>query len=290
MTAHSHVAIPSRRFADTVPRAPEGALAPGAARSFTIDVDGRTRRFVVRLPRAAGEPRCTVLAFHGSTSYPEEQLALGAMGPAADAYGMALVLPEATERVWNVPHRSSRPQEAPFVAAVLDRCVALFGLDRERVFATGFSGGGRLACALTGSLPGWLAAIAPVGGLRPPAANADRVPVLATHGTGDPVSPYEGGGPWYWGSGVDHAVGAWARHLGCDRLEIQVRGKLTRIRHHGPGPGITLEVLEGLGHQWPGSPVDLGFDFGPPAPYHDTTGRAFAFFESVASSRPGVDS
>ncbi len=276
--ASSPMAVPSRTMADMASLAPEGEPTPGAARTRWLQVDGVARRFVVRLPTQSAGPIPVVLMFHGTTSYPEEQLALTGMGPKADAHGMALVLPEALRRVWNVPRDSARPSDDAFVAAILDECAARFELGP--VFATGFSGGGRVACHLAEALPGRIAAIAPVAGLRAPGPRADRIPVLAMHGLRDPISPYAGGGSPVWTYGVDHAARGWARHLGCERVDRHQRGDMVRIHHSGPGASLTLERFQLLGHQWPGSPVDIGPDFGPAEPDYDASGRILAFFDA----------
>ena len=92
-------------------------------------------------------------------------------------------------------------------------------IDRNRVFATGFSGGARMASQLACDASKIFAAVAPVSGLRfpSPCPSTRAVPVAAFHGTADPVDPYAGHGQKYWTYSVPVAAGRWAVHNRCSK-------------------------------------------------------------------------
>jgi hypothetical protein len=76
-----------------------------------------------------------------------------------------------------------------FVTAMLDRLEAEYCIDRNRVFATGFSNGAYFSHLLGCVMADRIAAIAPVsGGKRPaPCAPARPVPALIFHGRQDDI-------------------------------------------------------------------------------------------------------
>ena len=109
------------------------------------------------------------------------------------------------------------PAGAPDDVSFIERLVVLleqkYCIDPKRVYATGFSGGARMASQLGCDASGVFAAIAPVSGLRLPEplslhpAGAGRG---SFHGTADPVDPYLGHGQKYWTYSVPEAASRWA--------------------------------------------------------------------------------
>lgn len=152
----------------------------------------------------------------------------------------------------------SRADDVSFVRAVHGALTTRLCIDTSRVYATGHSRGGRFASRLASEMSDVFAAIAPVGGLRYPRPNnATRpVAVVAFHGTGDPVNPYDGGGAPYWQTGVEEAASAWARHNGCRRsATVTVSATVTKLVHDecDGQANVVLYRLDGMGHTWPGS-------------------------------------
>lgn len=266
-----------------IPNAPAGEPRAGEARSLFIESGGRRRRLVLYTPASApaGAELPLVVDLHGSTSYPEEELALSSMTAAAEEHRFAVLAPEGIDRSWNVPTDATGPDDVRFIDAAIDRVQALLAIDATRIYATGFSAGGRMASTLAGGLDGRLAAIAPVAGLRFDRAHAPArpVPVLTFHGMADPVNPFGGGGPPYWQTGVEEAVAAWAAHNGCaGRRDERVSSTVTRSTRGSDPNAVVLYRIAGMGHQWPGSPLDIGREFGPPAASPAATELIAAFF------------
>lgn len=90
------------------------------------------------------------------------------------------------------------------------------------------------------------------------------MPVIAFHGTADPIDPHDGGGPGYWGYGVEEALRNWARRNNEIQggAEDRVSESVTKIWYpsrYGTAD-VVLYRIRGAGHVWPGN--DFPF---PPA-------------------------
>ena len=66
-------------------------------------------------------------------------------------------------------------------------------IDPSRVYAAGMSNGGAFASGLACDSARTFGAIASVSGLAPCRSGGPAVPVIAFHGTADPIYPYDGG-------------------------------------------------------------------------------------------------
>ena len=154
---------------------------------------------------------------------------------------------------------ASAPSDVAFLTALVRDLAARYCVDLGRVYATGVSGGGRMASQLGCDASSVFAAIAPVAGLRYPSpCPASRpVPVIAFHGTADFVDPFNGGGLGYWTYSVPTAAGLWAGHDHCAASPQATTGRgysLTRYSGCAGGTQVELYAVTGEGHEWPGGP------------------------------------
>ena len=253
-----------------------------------LDSEGKNRRFVIHSPpiRDANRRLPLVVDLHGSTSNPDEEMLLTGLDVIADSEEFMVVAPEALGGAWNIPFDPAGPDDVAFVHDLVEHVEATLPIDSRRVYVVGFSGGGRLASLLACVLCNRLAAFAAVGGLRDPGACKARraVPVIGFHGTADPINPYAGGGPAYWHTGVEDALEAWGDRHGCAsfrrrRLSDAVERLSCARRDEEP---IVFFRIDGMGHQWPGSRMDIGPEFGP---YHgelSASALIWAFFRDHA--------
>jgi polyhydroxybutyrate depolymerase len=181
---------------------------------------------------------------------------------------------------WNVPVQGNRADDVAYVRDVIDHVAARVCTDELRVYATGFSGGGRMTSLLGCQLGSRIAAIAPVAGLRSPGAcNGRPISVLAFHGLADPQNTYDGhaaGRGAEWLESVPDALASWARHNSCkgNASLDDPPGPLSTMRYDGCGDGTEVRMIriDGLGHRWTKQEVD-------------TTSVMWQFFKSHRLSR-----
>ncbi len=160
-------------------------------------------------------------------------------------------------------------------------------VDSNRVYATGFSGGARTASQLACDSSSTFAAVAPVSGLRHPTpCPATRpVPVIAFHGTADPVDPYNGHGQAYWTYSVPQAAQDWGHQNRCSAkasTSSPVAGAtLTEYTGCAGGASVELYSIIGEGHEWPGGPQlpkSLTKELGPQSNAVNANNTMWAFF------------
>jgi polyhydroxybutyrate depolymerase len=165
---------------------------------------------------------------------------------------------------WNVPVQDGRPDDVAYVSDVITNVSGQVCTDETRVYATGFSGGGRMSSLLACRLGSRLAAVAPVSGLRfPGPCNGRPIPVLTFHGLADPQNPYDGhaeGRGAEWQESVPEALAGWARHDSCkgDAILDDPPGPLSTMRYDGCATGTEVRMIriDGLGHRWTREEVD----------------------------------
>ena len=248
--------------------------SPARTETVTITVAGQPRTVIVHVPAGLAGPVALVLNMHGSGGTAADEEAFSGMDQAADANGFIVAYPQGAIALgagfaWNVPGQplsSGEPvppdaaDDVAFVAQAIVSIEQRYAIDPKRVYATGMSGGGRMASQLGCDLSTTLAAVAPVAGLRfpSPCASQRAVPVITFHGTADPVNPYLGGGPAYWTSSVPTAAQQWAAHNGCGptpTLSQPAAGvQLTSYTGCAGAAAVDLYTIDGTGHEWPGAP------------------------------------
>lgn len=204
-----------------------------------------------------------VLDLHGSGGNAAGQAATSGFEGLAATERFIVATLDAEGARWNVPVQPDRADDVAYVGDVLAHLGARVCADSSRVYATGFSGGGRMTSLLACRLGSRLAAAAPVAGLRfPGPCNGRAVPLLTFHGLADTQNPYDGHVPGRaeWVESVPDALASWARHNGCagDAALEDPPGPLSTLRYAGcpGGAGVRLIRIDGLGHTWTRREVD----------------------------------
>jgi polyhydroxybutyrate depolymerase len=244
------------------------APAPGVAQQLTSGGRPRTYRlFVPDLPPGGSQSRARlplVLDLHGSGGTSDGQARTSRFEMLAAREGFAVATSQADGGRWNVPVADGRPDDVAYVSDVIDHVAARTCVDLARVYATGFSGGGRMTSLLGCRLGNRIAAIAPMAGLRWPGPCGGRaVPVLTFHGLADTQNPYDGkaaGRGAEWLESVPEALAAWASHNGCGRDAAldDPEGPLSTVRYQGCNGDaeVRLVRIDGLGHTWAREEID----------------------------------
>jgi polyhydroxybutyrate depolymerase len=263
------VSLSSNAFAQTSPAAAATACdlsaAPGVA-DHELSSGGQPRTYRLFVPPSYdGRTRLPlVLDLHGSGGTSAGQANTSRFEMLAAREGVLVATLQAEGSRWNVPVSDGRPDDVAYAADVIDHVAARVCTDVTRVYATGFSGGGRMTSLLGCRLNERIAAIAPMAGLRWPGPCAGQgVPVLTVHGLADRQNTYDGradGRGAEWLESVPEALAAWARHNGCaaDVIEEDPAGPLSTMRYEGCGAGAEVRLIrvDGLGHTWAREEVD----------------------------------
>lgn len=100
------------------------------------------------------------------------------------------VYPQGEDNHWDL----GGTKDVNFIVAIIDSMVKRYGVDRNRVYATGFSMGGMMSWYLSCKIPDKIAAIVPgngfpLGGMSG-CSEVRHVPVLHIHGTADDFVKY----------------------------------------------------------------------------------------------------
>lgn len=280
-----------------------GQAAAATSTTLMISVDGHPRTVIVHLPTGySGSSKVPlVLNMHGSGSTALEQEGFTGMDSTADADGFVVaypqaLLPDGSGFDWNVPGvplvgdkavPAGAADDVGFLTQLVGELQARYCIEPARVYATGFSGGARMASQLACDSSTTFAAVAPVSGLRIPAPcrPARPVPIVAFHGEADPVDPYGGHGQAYWTYSVPQAAQGWGRQNGCSATAATstVGPQVTLTAYNGCSAGASVELysIAGEGHEWPGGPhlpKAITNELGPQSDAIGANATIWAFF------------
>jgi len=233
-----------------------------------------------------GAPRPLVLDFHGVDESALLQADTSQFGALGQLDGFVVVTPSGTGDPihWDTTDHTAANPDLQFVSALLDHVEATQCIDTSRVYATGFSDGAVMASQLACTMSGRFAAVGAVSGveLHQPCDPTRPVPLIAFHGTADPILYFNGGvdtaaltdllgpdeptspstaatqPPRLDGPGVPATVRDWALLDGCDPRPIDSRvGSQVIVRRYScpSGTDVRFYIVVGGGHEWPGSAV-----------------------------------
>ncbi len=213
-----------------------------------IQVGATTRQMLVYAPSGIQENSPLLLSLHGLNQDINYQKNQTQWETVADANGFVVVYPAGINNSWDLGGTS----DTDFILAIIDEMADRYNIDRNRVYLSGFSMGGMMTYHAATKIADKIAAFAPVSGylMGGPNTNSSRpVPIIHTHGTGDPVVPF---------SGVATCIDAWITRNGCPATEVvtapypESKPNSNATKHYwGKGTDdveIVLLELEGVGH------------------------------------------
>lgn len=232
-----------------------------------VEVGGVRRHYLLYVPPAvaqAGRPAPLVLAFHGlHLSAAWMARSTGLVG-AADRANVVLALPDAEHGVWNDGRLGPRgPDDQRFATALLDTLVRSGLADPHRVTVSGYSNGAELALVLAARQPRLFSAVVSVSGALPAMPGTPRprtpLPAFFTHGTVDPVQPWDGRPrrnrlhPALVSEDATVRAFVTANQAGPARQVPTGSGSVQQFVWRAPAGGapVVLYRLVGAGHGWP---------------------------------------
>jgi polyhydroxybutyrate depolymerase len=260
-----------------------------------VDVAGTPRSYRLAVPASYRPSRPTPLLFdfHGSGSDAAQQSAYSELPAEGAAAGYLVVTPDAIDGNWDLAAPGTPTPDQHLVTTLESDLADRYCVDRSRIYAAGISLGSEFATIVACDPADHVAAVGLVAAeylLRP---CRGPVPVLAFHGTADPVVPYADGGlgrsvPGVPVIGVEQNLEAWAHLDGCRPRPVVTLPAvgITRRTWAGcrAGSAVVLYSVAGGGHTWPGSPITLSpAALGPTTRAIDATGLMLAFFDAHRS-------
>jgi len=257
----------------------------------SLRVGHLTRSYRLAVPTRYRSSRATplILLFHGSGSNALQTSIYTQMPTRAARDGYLVATADGRAGRWQLSAPGAATDDLAFVSALIANLSSRYCVDRSRVYAAGISLGSEFS-AIAGCTPReHIAAIGLVAAeflLRP---CAGPLPVIAFHGTADPIVAYRPGAtgaalPGVPVVGVEQNLVHWAQLDRCTsgpRLR-QVASMVVRRTWSGcaRGSAVVLYSVLGGGHTWPGSPVILSAGtFGATTEQVDATGLMLAFFD-----------
>ncbi|TPP11827.1 alpha/beta hydrolase family esterase [Rhizobium glycinendophyticum] len=259
------------------------AVPPGP-HSLTFQSGGVTREAVYVIPsNYTGKKKVPlVLDFHGSNSNPTVQLKRSHWDEVAEREGfvvMALAgslkgeLPNT--HAWNVPGVTAGEgaDESLAIRDAVKLAKDTLCIDTAKIYASGYSGGGRMLSQYICNGFGDFAAAGFVMGLRagtPVEENgvwrprrescqpSRPVSIIAFSGMKDHVNPFDGGGKAYWRYGGEVALNRWAELNGCEtrpQTETGASADVSRYLGCRAGTSVMSYVIANADHAWPARSV-----------------------------------
>ena len=294
-TAWAGTGVPARAASPgcgkrPVPSAQATATATGDLVQSLV-VGGVTRSYRLAVPTDYRSSVATplILLFHGSGSNAVQTSIYTQLPARASHRGYLVATPDAVGGQWQLSAPGARTADLAYVSALIADLSSRYCVDRNRVYAAGISLGSEFS-AIVACTPGdHIAAVGLVAAefLIDPCAGP--IPVIAFHGTADPIVAYASGAtgaalPGVKVVGVLQNLDHWAALDRCRPGPLRRRLSTMVIRRtwsacHG-GSSVVLYTVLGGGHTWPGSPITLAAGtFGATTHQIDATGLMLAFFD-----------
>ncbi len=253
----------------------------GVTNSFSLPQGYNSvgRTFTYHLPPNVSCNLPLLIVFHGDGGTGDGIRQVTGFDGIADANNFVVVYPDAAINAafWNskiFSYRFDNPSNANDDLAFVDDLIAYFyehyGINRNKVYATGHSSGGNMAFLVGVKRSDKIAAIAPVSGLvqdwsggnnfLTALTNAQKIPLLHIHGTADtnsgvdfPVLPYPPSSPpaYVWAeSEFSQKNCGTQNYSSLSNWNNTQTDKLTFCDNTADKEVILLAV-KGLGHAWP---------------------------------------
>lgn len=288
----------------------------GQLKFDSLPVNKLERTFTYYLPEQLDELPALVFVLHGSMSSSEDirwQTAYG-FERLAQTENFIPVYPNGFENHWNDCRASAnysantqKINDPEFFKAMVAYFKQHYGIDDQKVYATGLSNGGHMSYRLALEVPELVRAIAPMAASLPVADNNDcgvrgkPVSVAIFNGTNDPINPYEGGlvelmGDSSRGSvqSSEQTMDYWRVLAGIPSLPTR-QWQVASDKKPGPvaevsewsanGEVMRLYKLVNSGHVVPSSQVHFGRLFGGNAPEIEAADEVWEFFKSLEEKR-----
>ena len=186
-----------------------GLSSKGGDYRVTVKSRDLDRRAIVHVPDnlTRGQPAPLLVVLHGTGGNGAGMQVVTELDAYAGAEGMVVAYPDAISGYWTIT--LSEALDMVFLSDLVDHIDQRVGVDRGRIYLTGFSRGALLAMKMACQRPELVTAVAPVGApvrtdIVGGCATAGAIPTVFFLGTDDQFYP--------WGGSTEGVVGGgrWA--------------------------------------------------------------------------------
>ena len=223
------------------------------------------REYYVYIPKKLKDltNRPAIIAFHGYKSDAKGFRWLIQPDKWADKHGFIMIYPNAVNKSWNagkgMGSKNTTSDDDRFAAELPSLIAKKHDIDRQRIYAMGFSNGAQVAAKLLCHHSVQVAGVAMVAqslnedNCRP----AYKVPTVIMHGMQDPAVPYKGGGKYKLAS-HQQSLDYLSNWYEIKAKKKQIKGDKTyKCSEYSDGKQSRTTVIGcsmySNGHQWPGS-------------------------------------
>ncbi|WP_291125927.1 carbohydrate-binding protein [Flavobacterium sp. UBA6031] len=209
-----------------------------------ILVGTSTRQMIVYAPTGVQQNSPLVISMHGMNQTMTNQRDQTSFQSVAQANGFVLVYPQGLNNTWQL----SGTTDTDFILAIIDEMVKRYGIDRDRVYLSGFSMGGMMTYYAANVIADKIAAFAPVSGYLmsgPNAVSSRPIPIIHIHGLDDGYVTY---------SNAQAHIDAWVKRNGCPTTPVLTKpysDPLSTKKYYGPGKEkveVVFISVAGVGH------------------------------------------
>jgi len=218
------------------------------AQETSIKVGTTTRQMIVYAPSGIEQNSPLVISMHGMNQTMTDQKNQTQFQSVAQANKFVLVFPQSIGTQWQLYGTA----DTDFILAIIDEMVKRYGIDRDRVYLSGFSMGGMMTYYAATVIADKIAAFAPVSGylMSGPNTNSSRpIPIIHVHGIDDGFVTY---------SNAQSHIDAWVKRNGCPTTPVvtkpypaNIPTSLSSKKYYGPGKeGVEVVYISvaGVGH------------------------------------------
>lgn len=226
--------------------------------------DGARTAVVVHPTTATGKPALVVM-LHGGYGSGQQAEKSYHWDDEATREGFVVAYPNGVKASWNVGRccgsaQANNVDDVGFLHALVSQLEQTDDADPARVYAVGMSNGAMMTYTWACRDPGELAGIGPVAGsLLTDCPHPHPITVVAIHGTDDENVPINGGVGAKSRTRVDNpslaqTLAPFIAADGCapNPTKHTARPVDQTVWTCANGVGVSTEIIEGAGHQWPG--------------------------------------
>ena len=204
------------------------ALFTGTAFADNLNVNGANRNMLVYAPSGIEKNRPLIIQMHGYNQDAAYQKNAAKWEPIADTARFVVVFPNGEGKAWDI----SGDKDLNFIKAIINEMNNKYGIDKKRVYVSGFSMGGMMSYHVANKLGDQIAAIAPVSGGGGVNSPKRAMPIMHTHGTSDDVVNY---------NSTVNTVKSWVSAQKCSSSSQKIKPYPSTK----PGSAASLEIWSG---------------------------------------------